>query len=222
MAMWITYFFVVPTFMVGTTTSYLAAAAIVCPVAARMDRRHAMAAARAHRFVPAVDFHERAVLLMERMLLFGVLPLDGRDRRHQDAARRIVESASLLVRERRHAPQWAYPRREEELIGVRVADSRHERLIAKDVLDLAAVPFEPAEIYFGRERRIKRVRAKIGKRGNIRERVIREIDARSHSRIDEPKIECAIELQGETRVGDLGRRARGKRKTSPKHWVDHK
>src|SRR5476651_1665553 len=126
-----------------------------------------MAAARTNCLVPAVDLHERTVLLVQWMLLFGILPFDRRHRIGEHAAHRVVERAPLGFGKRGHAPQRTDSRGEEYLIGVRVADAGYEYLVAQHVLDLAAMPLQPGEKSFERERWIQRVRTEIGERGDV-------------------------------------------------------
>src|SRR5690348_2428768 len=103
-----------------------------------------MPAARARGLLPAMDAHERPVLLVERMFARGVLRAYGLDRLRERRSHRVVKCAAFVWFQRARAAQWTDPRREQDLIGIRVADAGDECLISKRVLDLAAMSLETA------------------------------------------------------------------------------
>ena len=86
-----------------------------------------------------------------------------RDRRtaieaSERTAHRVVEGVDLLRGQRRPLAERQEPRREQDLVAVRVADPGDERLVAQQVLELARMTPDPVAPDLEGQRRIERIR----------------------------------------------------------------
>src|SRR5579872_2121665 len=118
---------------------FLATATEKRAFAAAMHRGDAVTATRTNSLAFRVHLQKGTVLFVQRVLVRGILRLDGLHGVRQNRTHRLVEPAPFLVVKRGGAAQRANARFEEDLVGIGIADAGHHRLIAEHVLYFAAV-----------------------------------------------------------------------------------
>src|ERR1700674_5633361 len=114
----------------------LAASTEIGRLAAGRQLRDPMSAARALSLGLAVDGHETPILLAR---LVPRLAFDRFDGRAEHLVGRRIEPRQLIGLEGRSLAQWQEFGFMENLVGVRVANSGDERLVAEQILQLAGM-----------------------------------------------------------------------------------
>ena len=171
-----------------------------------------MAAAGTACLAFAMDLHERAILLMQRVFARRMLTLDGCDCCGQYFPHRIVQLVALLFTQRRRAPQRAKLCFKQDLIRVCIADPREESLIAQNVLELTAMASQARSKGSKIQCGVERVRPQLAECRYLAGGIACEIDARHHCIVEKADILCTGELKREAgcRQGRGGSAAIGK------------